>query len=415
MRKITIVGAGHSGLQLGIGLLGHGYEVTVLSNRTPEQIAAGRVLSSQSMYDLALTHERELGLAFWDDTAPGIEGAHIAIGNAEAGVMLGFSARMSKPGQSIDQRLKMPRWIEAFRARGGRFVVCDAGIDDLERCAQESDLVIVAAGKGEIGKLFERDAERSVFDRPQRTIALTYVHGMVPRTDYTGLNINLNPGIGELVHFPGLTLSGACDIINLECIPGGPMDRWDAVSTPAEHLAMTQALIREFFPWEAPRFEHIRLTDDNGILAGRVTPTVRKGVGTLPSGAPVLGIADVMLLNDPTTGQGSNNASKGATLYLAEIIARGGPRRLAVRPGLDAGAHRAQLGRCAMVHALHQRDAAAAAAARHGVPRSLHGDAGARASFRGFVQRSAFAGIVVLRARPDAGCHCRGSSLRPQA
>src|SRR6478672_4943236 len=47
MRKIAIVGAGQSGLQLALGLLQKGYEVTVISNRTPEQVLNGRVTSSQ--------------------------------------------------------------------------------------------------------------------------------------------------------------------------------------------------------------------------------------------------------------------------------------------------------------------------------------------------------------------------------
>jgi 2-polyprenyl-6-methoxyphenol hydroxylase-like FAD-dependent oxidoreductase len=34
MRKITIVGAGQAGLQLGIGLLDKGYSVTAISNRS---------------------------------------------------------------------------------------------------------------------------------------------------------------------------------------------------------------------------------------------------------------------------------------------------------------------------------------------------------------------------------------------
>ena len=42
MRDIVIVGAGQAGLQLGIGLLDAGYDVTVVSNRTPEQIRDGQ-------------------------------------------------------------------------------------------------------------------------------------------------------------------------------------------------------------------------------------------------------------------------------------------------------------------------------------------------------------------------------------
>lgn len=57
------------------------------------------------------------------------------------------------------------------------------GIDDLERYAKQPELVIVAAGKGDIAKLFERDPEKSPFDTPQRALALTYVNGMLPRPD----------------------------------------------------------------------------------------------------------------------------------------------------------------------------------------------------------------------------------------
>lgn len=322
MRTITIVGAGQAGLQLGIGLLQQGYTVNLVSNRTGEQIAAGRVLSSQSMYDMALGFERELGLALWDDICPPTMGVHMRAGNGE-GLGVDWRARMQAPGQSVDQRIKMPRWMTEFQRHGGNLIIEEAGLAELERYAESSDLVIVASGKGEIGALFERDAERSVFDRPQRTISLTYVHGMLPRSDYSALNININPGVGEYVNFPCITHTGPGDIINLECIEGGPMDRWGEVSTPAEHLELAVELIREFFPWEAPRCENLRLTDELGTLVGRLTPTVRKPIGVLPSGRTVLGMADVLVLNDPITGQGSNNASKCANVYMQAILERG--------------------------------------------------------------------------------------------
>lgn len=322
MRTITIVGAGQAGLQLGIGLLQHGYRVNLISNRTGEQISAGRVLSSQSMYDMALGFERELGLALWDDVCPPTHGVHMRAGNGD-GLLVDWRARMKAPGQSVDQRIKMPRWMREFERQGGNLVIEEAGLEELERYAQQSDLVIVASGKGEIGKLFERDAERSQFDRPMRTISLTYVHGMLPRTDYNALNISINPGIGEYVNFPCITHTGAGDIINLECVEGGPMDRWHEVSTPAEHLALAVELINEFFPWEAPRCQNLRLTDELGTLVGRLTPTVRKPIGVLPSGRTVLGMADVLVLNDPITGQGSNNASKCANVYMKAILEQG--------------------------------------------------------------------------------------------
>lgn len=323
MRKITIIGAGQAGLHLGIGLVSKGFDVTVVSNRTGEQIANGKVMSSQSMYDMAIGFERELGLSLWDDVCPPIEGVHMRAGLSDGTKLIDWRSRMAACGQSVDQRIKMPRWMEEFQRRGGKLVIQEAGILETEEYAKDSDLVLIATGKGELGKLFERDAERSVFDRPMRTIALTYVHGMKPREDFSALNISINPGIGEYVNFPAMTHTGPCDIINLECIDGGPMDRWSEAKTPADHLALTVELIREFFPWEAPRCENLRLTDDNGILVGRVTPTVRKPIGVLPSGRQVLGMADVLVLNDPITGQGSNNAAKCVNVYLKSILAHG--------------------------------------------------------------------------------------------
>jgi 2-polyprenyl-6-methoxyphenol hydroxylase-like FAD-dependent oxidoreductase len=65
--RVAIVGAGQSGLQLALGLLGAGHEVTVVSDRTAEEVATGRVMSSQCMFETALQTERALGLDFWSE------------------------------------------------------------------------------------------------------------------------------------------------------------------------------------------------------------------------------------------------------------------------------------------------------------------------------------------------------------
>jgi hypothetical protein len=108
-----------------------------------------------------------------------------------------------------------------------------------------------------------------------------------------------------------------------EGLPGGPMDCWKDVTTPAEHLAKSKWILDTFLPWEADRCHAVELTDANGILSGAFPPTVRKPVGRLPSGALVLGMADAVCLNDPITGQGSNNASKAAKTYMDAILAQG--------------------------------------------------------------------------------------------
>jgi hypothetical protein len=108
-----------------------------------------------------------------------------------------------------------------------------------------------------------------------------------------------------------------------EGIPGGPMDCWGDVKSPDQHLAKSKWILDTYLPWEGERAKNVELTDANGILAGRVTPTVRKPIARLPSGNVVLGMADAVVLNDPITGQGSNNASKCAKIYLDAILAQG--------------------------------------------------------------------------------------------
>lgn len=326
MRNVTIIGAGQSGLQLAIGLVDAGYDVTVVSNRTPEDIYSGKILSSQCMFDLALSHERALGLNFWDDECPPVEGIGLTVPSPEGDgtKVIDFSHRLDAPAQAVDQRLKMPRWIDELQRRGGKLLLQEAGIPELENHAATSDLVIIAAGKGEIARLFERDAQRSTYSTPQRALALTQVNGLVPRPEYSAVNFNKIPDVGEYFVFPALTTTGPCEIMVFEGIPDGPMDCWAEVRTPEQHLEKSLEILRTFMPWEAERAADVSLTDDNAVLVGRFPPTVRKPVAHLPSGRPVLGMADVVVLNDPITGQGSNNASKCATSYLHSILDRGG-------------------------------------------------------------------------------------------
>jgi 2-polyprenyl-6-methoxyphenol hydroxylase-like FAD-dependent oxidoreductase len=323
MSKILIVGAGQAGLQLALGLLADGHDVSVVSNRTGEDIRSGRVMSSQFMFDASLQTERDLVINFWEDECPVVEGVSFTVPAPGGGKAIDWVGRLDRYGQSVDQRVKMPGWMEELERRGGKLVIHDVGASDLERYTEENDLVIVAAGKGEIVRLFERDPSRSPYDKPMRALALTYVTGMTPRPEFAAVCFNLMPGVGEYFVFPALTVIGECEIMVFEGVPGGPMDTWGDITTPAEHLARSKEILDTFFPWEGERCRAIELTEDNGILAGRFPPTVRQPVAELPNGRLVLGLADTVMLNDPITGQGSNNAAKMASAYLAAIQRHG--------------------------------------------------------------------------------------------
>jgi len=322
MRRIAIVGAGQSGLQLALGLLETGYDVTVLTNRTADEIRNGKVMSSQCMFHTALQTERDLGLNFWEEQCPAVEGIGFNLVDLEnGGKVFQWSARLERYAQSVDQRVKMPFWIEEFQRRGGKLVMQDVGIDELEQLTQDYELVLLAAGKGEVVKQFVRDDERSTFDKPQRALALTYVNGMAALPPYSRVNFNIIPGVGEYFCFPALTVNGPCDIMVFEGVPGGPMDCWQDVKTPEEHLAKSLEILKTYMPWEAERCTNVSLTDAGGVLAGRFAPTVRKPILTLPSGRQVFGMADALVVNDPITGQGSNNAAKCSKIYFDAILA----------------------------------------------------------------------------------------------
>jgi styrene monooxygenase A-like protein/F420-dependent NADP oxidoreductase-like protein len=323
MRKIAIVGGGQSGLQLALGLLQKKYEVTVVSNRTPEQIRKGRVSSSQFMFHNSLQNERDLGINFWEKQCPPTEGIAFSVPGPDGGRALFWEAKLDHYGQSVDQRVKFAGWLEEFTKRGGNVVIEDAGVQELDIYAASHDLVIVAAGKGEVARLFETDSAQSPYSSPMRALALTYVKNMVPREHFTAVSFNLIPGVGEYFVFPALTTTGTCEIMVFEGVPGGPMDCWSDVKSPAHHLQRSKEILQKFLPWEAARCKNVELTDDLGILAGRFAPTVRKPICNLPSGRVALGMADVVVLNDPITGQGSNTASKAAKVYMDSILERG--------------------------------------------------------------------------------------------
>jgi hypothetical protein len=327
MREITIIGAGQSGLMVALGLIQKDYKVSLISNRTAEQIRNGRILSSQGMMQPAIQAERDLGLRFWEDQCPYWEGLQFTIVAPDLTRAISFNRPTPGQWESLDQRVKISDWMEKFVEWGGNLIIDDADIDKLEHYTEQSDLVLIASGKGEIGKLFERDAEKSPYDKPMRSLALTYVFGMdkiapvgEEMKPFHGLTWYSYPEVGEYFTTRTLTTSGICDVMIFEGVLGGPMDCWDDVKTPEQHLKTSMDILHEFFPWEARRCENIKLTDDNGILTGRFPPTVRKPIGTLPSGAIVMGIGDTVCLNDPVTGQGANNAAKCGKVVHDRIV-----------------------------------------------------------------------------------------------
>ncbi|GAA0483211.1 styrene monooxygenase/indole monooxygenase family protein [Streptomyces olivaceiscleroticus] len=325
MRSIAIVGAGQAGLQLAHGLLAEGYDVTVVSDRTPEQIRSGRVMSTQIMFGPALGLERAAGLNAWDGKAPGITALQATVWEPPGTPALRFTGRFDDEAQSVDQRVKMADWLDLYEARGGRVEYGAADARRLAALAASHDLTLVAAGRGDLARLFPRDPARSPYDRPQRSLACIYLYGVGHPPEYPApqARSHLTSEAGELFVIPALTTGGLCDIVFFEGLPGGPFDCWQDRPDPDGCLTRTLGLLRRYAPVEYELCRNAEPTDARCTLYGAVTPTVRHPVVEAAPGRHVLGMADTVVVNDPVTGQGSNNAARCAARYLRAIKERG--------------------------------------------------------------------------------------------
>ena len=95
-----------------------GHEVTLATDRSGADIAAGRILSTQCMFDDALATERALGIDYWQHECPQIDGVQYSLGSPDGERVMCFSGKLPAPAQSVDQRLKMPRWLGDLETAG---------------------------------------------------------------------------------------------------------------------------------------------------------------------------------------------------------------------------------------------------------------------------------------------------------
>lgn len=296
--------------------------MTLVSDRSAGEIHHGRATATAFMFDRALECERELALNLWDDRAPWGDGIRVDLTEA-GGRTLTLEGRFSAPGQAVDQRLKYAAWLELLPSRGGELHVRPVGAADVDELAADHDVTCVAAGRGELAELFERDPERSRHTEPQRQLTLLVLRGVRPpraRTLCSPLTYSISAEHGELLWVPFLDRSRtACRSILFEARPGRRMDRFRELSTEEELVETARAVVAEVFPGEEEALADAALTDPLAWARGALTPTVRRPACVLPSGRTVLGIGDGVVLNDPLASQGANCAARMAR-FLAERI-----------------------------------------------------------------------------------------------
>ncbi|HEX7151544.1 MAG TPA: styrene monooxygenase/indole monooxygenase family protein [Thermoanaerobaculia bacterium] len=325
MRRIAIIGSGIAGLVAAHGLRRAGHEVTLYSDRSPEQwLDESRPTGTAGRFPTALEYEAELGLNYWDDVAPRGEGVFLTFCPTAHNRLIRLYGRGRF--QAIDVRLQSARWMRELEARGGRVVIESIGINRLEQIAAAHELTLVAAGRAELARLFERDSRRSVYDAPRRHLTMIAAAGRMSVDDCPFLPVKFDflGTDGELFFVPWLHKDrGPVWNILFEAKPGSRMDRFGEAKSGEEALAIAKNVVRELFPWNAEWLQEMELADPNGWLVGRVTPLVRRPVGTLPSGRIVAALGDTAISYDPIAAQGANSCVKQARHLVASVVARG--------------------------------------------------------------------------------------------
>lgn len=152
MKKIAVIGSGPAGCILDYGSVNGGFDLTLYSDRTPEQwLRESKLTGSVYLYDKVIDIERALSMDHWSNTSfrgqgflldilPSIGGKHTAVkGRTEFG----------RQGAAIDQRMRTSRWLSDFEGIGGRLVI---EIDTPERLdkikiALQNDLTCLAADR----------------------------------------------------------------------------------------------------------------------------------------------------------------------------------------------------------------------------------------------------------------------------
>ncbi|MBO6719780.1 MAG: hypothetical protein JJ913_17640 [Rhizobiaceae bacterium] len=323
MSKIAIIGSGMSGLLAGLGLLKQGHEVTIYSALSADDwLTKVPPTGTACRFATSLDLERELGVNHWEDSTP-IEGIHLTFCPKPGRQLIDLMGRFDRMALAIDVRLQSHRWTHDFQERGGKVVVANVDIPKLEEIAADADLTLVAAGKAEIGQLFEVDNSRTVYEEPQRNLTMFVIKNVsLDRSSdgiaqKYGIKFNFFGTEGEQFSIPYWHKDGyQCWNALFEARPGRAFDKFDDCNSGEAVVERVKELFKQYIPWDYDWIKDAELADPKGWLKGKFRPCFKKPVGTLPSGATVMALGDTANSLDPIGGQGANNCYRQIRVLL---------------------------------------------------------------------------------------------------
>jgi hypothetical protein len=322
---IGIIGAGVAGLHLGLYLQLHGVPATIYSDKTPGQLAAGRMLNTVAHHNTTVTREQALGVDHWDLREYGYFCHHHYIGGPEPGAApLRFPGDFEAPSRGIDYRVYLPRLIDDYTGRGGDFRVRGVGPGDLAQLARDHELIVVAAGKSGLASLFPPLAGRTPYEKPPRRLCGGLYRG-IAYSEPKRVTMSIAPGHGELLEIPMFSKDGFVTALLFENVPGGDTEvladaKYDEDPKAFEDLVL--AKLRAHHPAVSERVDpaSFGLTGPDDLIQGAILPTIRENYIRLADGRYAIALGDAHNVVDPVIGQGANSASYSAWELGAAII-----------------------------------------------------------------------------------------------
>jgi hypothetical protein len=338
MKKIAVIGAGPAGCILAYALIRNGFDVTLYSDRTPDQwLNHSKPTGSAYLYDEVIDIERLLGMDHWSHKAFCGQGFLLDAWDKVGGEQTVVAGRTEygRRGAGIDQRMRVSRWLEDIESIGGRLVIESVTPERMDQIALHHDLTVLAAGKADLSRAIPRHDARSVYTTPPRHLAMAIVRSKTgrhkewfsDRVPYVPVKFNQYNDIGEYFWVPyEHKTAGAAFAILLEARPGKMMDRFGDCKNGEDVVNASCDIIRETSPHErhiADDMEYIGDGDPHAWLTGRFSPIVRQAFGKMPSGGYVIPVGDTAITFDPVCGQGGQFANRSA-YYLAQVLAARG-------------------------------------------------------------------------------------------
>ncbi len=324
-KRVGIVGAGTAGLHLGLYLRQHDVDVTLFTDRAPEEYRGMRLLNTVAHHAVTVDRETALGVNHWPGQQYGYFGHYYYIGVKPQPIE--FFGDLHAPSRAIDYRIYQPKLMEDFLARGGYIEYREIKSDEVSTLSAQFDLIVVCTGKGPLGQLFQHEPAHSPFDRPQRALCVGLFKG-IKAPPIRAVTMYFSPGAGEMIEIPTWTFNGLAAALVIENIHGGDLEilaktKYD--DNPRAFLDLLLGKLRQHYPTCAARIDEKEFDLANGpldILQGGVTPTVRKSHVVLEGGKLAVALGDVQAVMDPVLGQGANMASYAAWILGEEIVAQ---------------------------------------------------------------------------------------------